>query len=65
MSVAPCWEFLNCGKEADCPAHPDHGKKCWEVEGTLCRGERQGNYEQKIGACRTNCAYYKKVIMGK
>jgi signal transduction histidine kinase len=54
-----CWEFMKCNKE-DCPAY---GKPmlipCWYVEGTLCQGQRQGVYAQKIGDCK-KCKFYKK-----
>jgi hypothetical protein len=58
MASTKFWEFMRCGKEVGCPAYPDHGFQCWNVAGTLCRSERQGNYEQKVGACRQKCEYY-------
>ena len=67
-----CWEVLKCGREeggekaADlgvCAAFPDNGRDCWTVAGTLCGGELQGSYAQKIGNCR-KCDFYKKVMMG-
>jgi methyl-accepting chemotaxis protein len=64
-----CWEFLTCGVIEDCPAYPDHGYDCWTVEGTLCGGERQGAYEDKIGDCRGGvgkkcCEYYQAAMTG-
>jgi hypothetical protein len=58
------WEFLTCGSHQDCPAYPQKGSSCWNVEGTLCRGKRQGDYESKIEACRTSCPYYNGVMDG-
>jgi methyl-accepting chemotaxis protein len=64
MAGMKCWEYQKCGKEQECPAHPDHGFSCWTIPGTVCRGERQGTYDQKIGACRTLCGYYTGVMAG-
>lgn len=60
-----CWEALNCTTKDTCPTYPDHGLKCWEVTGTLCRGEKQGSYEDKRAVCATDCAFYKKFILNK
>lgn len=59
--VQNCWEILNCGNEKDCPAYPDNGKTCFSVAKTLCKGEVQGTYEQKIQNCR-ECAVYTQLI---
>ncbi|MFP4475377.1 MAG: two-CW domain-containing protein [Desulfatibacillaceae bacterium] len=56
-----CWEALRCGREKECPAYPDRGRACFNVRGTLCRNEKQGNYFEKIEACRAKCAFYKEV----
>jgi len=64
MAGTSCWEYMKCGKEQDCPAHPDMGHSCWSVAGTLCRNERQGAYDQKIVACRELCKYYAGVMAG-
>ncbi len=65
MPVTPCWEAMKCLKYAECPAYPDRGFECWNVAGTLCRGERQGTYNEKINACRNECSYYAAVITGR
>ena len=36
------------------------GRCCWVVSGTLCRGETQGSYTEKIEACQ-QCNFYKTV----
>ncbi len=64
MKPTPCWEYMKCGKEEECPAYPDHGFECWTVEGTVCRGRRQGDYDTKIGSCRIACRYYEGVMNG-
>jgi hypothetical protein len=65
VAALRCWEYLNCGTEKNCPAYPEDGFGCWNVEGTLCRGKRQGDYEAKIGACRLDCTFYNGVMEGK
>jgi len=65
MTEKPCWEFENCGHELQCPAYPDNGTRCWEVDGTLCRNQIQGKSEEKIGNCKTFCRYYEAFLLGK
>jgi len=36
------------------------GRACWVVTGTLCDGQTQGSYEEKIHECR-KCAFYNRV----
>jgi hypothetical protein len=64
MPGTPCWDFMKCGMETHCPAYPDHGFDCWNVEGTLCRGQKQGSYDAKVGSCRSLCGYYQGIMMG-
>lgn len=64
MAVETCWSFMKCGKETDCPAHPNSGSACWNVEGTLCRGQKQGTYAEKVSECRTKCEFYSGVMSG-
>lgn len=52
-----CWEEKDCGKK-DCPSYNMmENLRCWEVSETLCRGEIQGKFAQKIKDCRT-CDVY-------
>ncbi len=62
MNPQNCWEHRGCGKEKTCPAYPDHGRACFAVTGTLCRGERQPSYESKIAKCRATCPFYKDIM---
>ncbi len=64
MAGTTCWEYQKCSVKDECPAYPSKGCQCWNVEGTLCRGERQGSYAQKVGACRVTCNYYNGVMTG-
>ncbi len=53
-----CWELKDCC-EKDCPSYNQTDNlRCWEVAGTLCRGEVQGKFARKIKDCRT-CDVYK------
>jgi methyl-accepting chemotaxis protein len=65
MSGQPCWEYIKCGFERNCPAYPDHGRDCWTVDGTLCRGEKQGTADQKKQDCITLCKFMEGVYSGK
>jgi hypothetical protein len=62
MDLMNCWEVTNCGKQEDCPAYPNHGRACFAVTGTLCRGEKQPSYDAKIGKCRELCVFYKQIM---
>ena len=71
-----CWEFKKCGKagkdpETQCPATietsahklnrgKNAGRMCWAVSGTLCNGEIQGAYAEKLLAC-ADCDFRRKV----
>lgn len=37
------------------------GRTCWAVAGTLCGGEVQGTFADKMGNCRT-CDFYNAVF---
>ena len=64
MGVAMnCWEYQKCGKEDECPAYPKFGGTCFSVTGTVCRGEIQGEYTEKIKFCRAECDFYKEVVL--
>lgn len=57
-----CWEALNCGRQETCPAYPNNGRTCYAVTGTMCRGEKQGTFIEKIEKCRSLCEFYKEVL---
>jgi|GEM_PF-1627519 len=49
-----CWEFKKCGRDVrgNCPAYTrQQGRMCWLVAGTMCGGNPQGTYAQKIKNC--------------
>ncbi|MDO8282237.1 MAG: response regulator [Thermodesulfovibrionia bacterium] len=55
--IPTCWEFKKCGKE-DCPAYGKHNVRCWQLAGTHCGGQVQGQFAQKYGRCE-QCDVYK------
>jgi len=59
MDRTTCWEYIKCGREQNCPAYPSHGRACYAVTATHCRGEVQKDYEEKIAKCRAICDFYK------
>jgi hypothetical protein len=58
MNRVNCWEYKKCRKEKECPAYPNHGRICFSVTGTVCLGEVQGTYQEKIKMCRERCTFY-------
>ncbi|MBI4826170.1 MAG: response regulator [Nitrospirae bacterium] len=55
--IPTCWEYKKCGKE-DCPAYGKEHVRCWQLAGTHCGGEVQGQFAQKYGRCE-QCDVYK------
>ena len=62
MGSVNCWEYMDCFREAQCPAFPNNGRVCFSVTGTVCRGEVQGTYQDKIKICRESCDFYRKEL---
>ena len=51
----PCWTIKKCPSERkkQCPAFEFHaGKSCWFINGTICDGHVQKNWEKKMAICR-------------
>jgi hypothetical protein len=59
-----CWEYKKCKVNEDCPAYPSFGNICFSIEGTLCGGEVQGEYSEKIQRCRS-CEFYNELMKDK
>jgi len=52
----PCWVIKKCPpeKKNDCPAWEfQAGKMCWFITGTLCEGEAQQDWADKMKICRS------------
>jgi hypothetical protein len=55
-SLQPCWDVKDCPAERKehCPAWEFHsGNLCWFVNGTMCEGVTQPDWEEKIKICRS------------
>ncbi len=51
-TLEPCYENFQCG-DRQCAAYGEHGKKCWQVSGTHCKGAIYGNDMDKLAVCLT------------
>ncbi len=56
-AIPTCWEVKKCDK-TDCPAYGKHKVRCWQLAGTHCADEVQGQFAQKYGRCE-KCEIYK------
>lgn len=65
MQRKNCWDVLACGRQGVCPAYPDNGRNCFAVTSTLCGGEEQGSYQEKINKCRRACGFYESMMGGE
>lgn len=62
--VAPCWVIQDCPEATrnQCPAWEYKcGNLCWFINGTLCRGEKQKNWESKMKICQ-KCAVFQSIM---
>jgi hypothetical protein len=60
----PCWQVNDCAPEqrGKCPAWEfQNGEFCWFISGTICEGEAQKNWEDKMKMCRS-CRVLKAVL---
>lgn len=60
----PCWDIRGCSTKSReaCPAWEFNlGHLCWFVNGTICRGEIQGGWPQKMKLCRT-CEVFAQTV---
>ncbi len=52
---APCWVIQNCpdALRQECPAWElQIGHLCWFINGTICHGQAQANWPEKMKICR-------------
>ncbi|TAL27131.1 MAG: hypothetical protein EPN94_02050 [Nitrospirae bacterium] len=59
-----CWDILNCpsASRQKCPAYNAPEDRCWQITGTWCKGNQQGDFKSKLRNCMTCEAF--KVIQG-
>jgi DNA-binding XRE family transcriptional regulator len=59
-----CWEIRECPehKRQTCPAWEfSCGQLCWFINGTICNGETQVNWQKKMNMCK-QCEVFQKII---
>ena len=59
-----CWSMQNCPIQTkrNCPAWEFQlGNLCWFINGTICHGEVQQDWETKMKMCR-KCEVFKSVL---
>ena len=59
-----CWDIEKCPIETrqNCPAWEfQSGNLCWFINGTLCRGEVQAGWEEKMEKCR-KCSVFRSIF---
>lgn len=60
----PCWVIEKCSEEyrQNCPAWEfQSGDLCWFINGTICHGEAQTKWSEKMKLCR-NCKVLKPLL---
>ena len=60
----PCWEIIKCSMETrqNCPAWEfNAGYLCWFINGTVCEGKVQKDWNTKMKMCR-QCKVLKSML---
>jgi signal transduction histidine kinase/CheY-like chemotaxis protein len=55
-TIPQCWKVKNC-KKTECPCYGGPPVRCWQVVGTHCKGEVQGEFAKKLPMCE-QCSVY-------
>jgi PAS domain S-box-containing protein len=57
MQRSYCWSIMECPPErqVQCPAFPNNGRNCWDIDYTWCDGQMQGKALEKTKKC-TQCS---------
>lgn len=53
MGQVNCWEQHHCTLNDICPAYPDHGSDCWNIDGTLCSGKPKPSRSEDCLLCES------------
>jgi PAS domain S-box-containing protein len=56
--IPTCWEVKKCDYR-ECPVYGRTGVRCWQVAGTHCGGEVQGQFARKYRDCK-ECEVYRR-----
>jgi len=60
----PCWIINKCPMKIKktCPSWEFHsGHLCWFINGTICHGQAQENWSEKMASCR-NCTVFRSIF---
>ena len=60
----PCWAIRKCRMETkqNCPAWEFRvGNLCWFINGTICHGQVQENWQKKVKICR-QCKVFQTML---
>jgi diguanylate cyclase (GGDEF)-like protein len=49
--LSKCWELKKCAKK-DCAAYENENLRCWQIVGTFCGEEVEGEFARKLGNCQ-------------
>jgi DNA-binding XRE family transcriptional regulator len=63
----PCWVIKKCPADikGNCPAWEfSAGQMCWLINGTICRGEVQKSWPNKIKMCK-KCEVFQSMLVPK
>ena len=64
QATKACWTIKKCPKKrkTQCPAYEfQAGRLCWFINGTICEGEVQQNWQEKMKICR-ECEVLKNLL---
>ena len=64
QATKACWTIKKCPKKrkTKCPAYEfQAGRLCWFINGTICEGEVQQNWQEKMKICR-KCEVLKNLL---
>ncbi len=63
-NYSSCWVIRKCPMETrqNCPASElQAGNLCWFINGTICRGQVQENWQKKMKTCR-QCKVFRTMV---
>jgi PAS domain S-box-containing protein len=62
MQRSDCWSIMECPPErqVQCPAFPNHGRNCWDIDYTWCNGQMQGDAPAKVEKC-SQCVAHREL----
>ncbi len=57
-----CWDIMNCPitSRHKCPAYNAGEHRCWQIAGTWCKGDQQGDFRSKLKNCMM-CEAFRRI----